>query len=90
VPINRLKGFEKCEECRKIAPMPDQTALVICATMSSRTLSWAQWPHQISTSVSASLPGGNPWSGWSSVAVVAAMPGPAFSASAMQACMPFG
>ena len=37
--------------------MPDQTALATRSTTASLTSPWALWPHQISTSVSASFSG---------------------------------
>ena len=90
VPISRLKGFEKCAECRKIAPMPDQTASAMRSTTASATWPCAAWPHQISTSVPARRSAVRPCSGSCRVAVVAAMPPAAFSAAAMVPCMVSG
>ena len=72
-------------------PMPSSTRAWTRRTTSSPTLSWALCPHQVSTSVFASLSAVRPCSGSWSVAVDTLAAGRNLrSPSAMTTCMPSG
>ena len=63
VPSKRLKIFAWWPECKTIRPMPSRTRFCTRSTITSLTLSWAAWPHQVNTSVLARTASVNPCSG---------------------------